>query len=209
VYRVGLTGGIASGKSTVSRALAGRGATIIDADVVARTLVEPGSPLLDELVTAFGDSVLRDDGTLDRAELGRIAFSSVERLARLNAIVHPPLVARLIALMEEAERETARERSGGVLVVDAALLAEWDVLDLFDVIVVVEASVEARVSRLVANGLPEAEARERIAAQYPPDELVGLADIVVVNDGTLDELRRRADALATRLFMESVEGRWE
>jgi len=204
VYRVGLTGGIASGKSTVSRVLAERGAVVIDADAVARTLVEPGSPLLAELAEEFGEDVLRDDGALDRAALGRIAFASEERLARLNAMAHPPLVARLIELVEDAER--ASGVTGGVLVVDAALLAEWDILDLFDTIVVVDAPIDVRVERLVASGLTEERARERMAAQLPPEELTRRGDIVIDNSGTLDDLRRRADNLALRLFGESERG---
>jgi dephospho-CoA kinase len=200
VYRVGLTGGIASGKSTVSRVLSERGAVVIEADVVARTLVEQGTPLLAELAAEFGTGVLRDDGALDRAALGCIAFASEERLARLNEIMHPPLVARLIALVENAERESAG--TGGVLVIDAALLAEWDILDLFDTVVVVDAPMDMRIERLAANGLTDDRARERMAAQLASEELVQRGDIVIDNSGTLDDLRRRADELATRLLAE-------
>ena len=168
MYRVGLTGGIASGKSTVSRVLSERGAVVIEADVVARTLVEPGTPLLAELAAEFGAGVLKDDGALDRAALGRIAFASEERLARLNEIMHPPLVARLIVLVEDAERESAG--TGGVLVIDAALLAEWDILDLFDTVVVVDAPMDMRIERLAANGLTDDRARERMAAQLASEE---------------------------------------
>ncbi len=206
MYRVGLTGGIASGKSTVSRVLKERGAAVIEADAVARALVAYGSPLLAELASEFGACVLREDGTLDRAELGRIAFESDERLARLNAITHPPLVAKLIALMEESERDAARDGVSGVLVVDAALLAEWDVLDLFDVVVVVDAPVESREQRLMANGLSQTEARRRMAAQLPPAELRQLADIVIENDGALGELCLRAEKLAARLIEEGARG---
>jgi len=204
VYRVGLTGGIASGKSTVSRVLSECGAVVIEADVVARTLVEPGSPLLTELAAEFGEGVLRDNGTLDREMLGRIAFASEERLARLNAITHPPLVAQIIALVEDAERESAG--TGGVLVVDAALLAEWDILDLFDTIVVVDAPIESRIERLVANGLSEDLARDRMAAQLASEDLAQRGDVVIDNGGTLDDLRRRADQLASRLLDESEHG---
>ncbi len=201
MYRVGLTGGIASGKSTVSRVLSERGAVVIEADVVARTLVEPGTPLLAELAAEFGAGVLKDDGALDRAALGRIAFASEERLARLNEIMHPPLVARLIVLVEDAERESAG--TGGVLVIDAALLAEWDILDLFDTVVVVDAPMDMRIERLAANGLTDDRARERMAAQLASEELVQRGDIVIDNSGTLDDLRRRADELATRLLGEA------
>ena len=204
MYRVGLTGGIASGKSTVSRVLSERGAVVIEADVVARSLVEPGSPLLAELTAEFGDGVLQNDGALDRAALGRIAFASEERLARLNEITHPPLVARLITLVEDAERDSAG--TGGVLVVDAALLVEWDILDLFDTVVVVDAPIEVRIERLVANGLTEDRARERMAAQLPSEELAQRGDIVIDNSGTLDDLRRAANQLALRLLNESERG---
>ncbi|MCD4689961.1 dephospho-CoA kinase [bacterium] len=202
MYRVGLTGGIAAGKSEVSRVLREHGAVVIEADIVARKLVEPGNPVLNVLVGEFGDGILAPDGTLDRAELGRIAFASEEQLARLNAITHPPLVAELISIMEATERDTRR----GVLVVDAALLVEWDIVDLFDVIVVVDAPLELRVRRLAEFGLSETEASERMAAQRPPTQLRTLADIVIANDGSLDDLRRRAGELAQRLHEASERG---
>ena len=202
MYRVGLTGGIASGKSTVTHVLRERGVWVIEADVVARALVEPGSPVLEALVSEFGDGILQADGSLDRTGLGRVVFESEAKLALLNEITHPALVTRLIELMEDAEQATGGR--GGVLALDAALLAEWDILDLFDVVVVIDAPLDARLQRLVAGGLPEEQARDRIAAQLPADQLRELGDIIIVNDGTLDELRSKADALADRLIAESA-----
>ncbi len=200
MYRIGLTGGIASGKSTVARVLASRGAAVIDADGVARELVEPGEAVLSRLVDAFGDDILRGDGSLDRGELASRAFASPEGVARLNSITHPALVSRIIERMEELERSSTG--STCLLVVDAALLAEWDVLDLFDRIVVVDAPVAVRVRRLVGGGMSEQEARDRMSAQLPPQVLREVADDIIWNDGSPEELRAKAEELARRLLEE-------
>lgn len=186
---MGLTGGIASGKSEVSRVLSRLGATVVDADVIARRLVEPGSRVLEALAETFGPDVLRPDGSLDRAAVAGRAFASDDALRDLNAIVHPPLV-------DEIRREIEESRDAeGVLVVDAALLVEWDLAGEFDTVVVVSSPVELRVERLRSGGMTEEEARGRVAAQLPEEELVASADVVIENDGSLEELRARAERL--------------
>jgi dephospho-CoA kinase len=184
VFRIGLSGGIGTGKSEAARRFASRGACVIRADDVARELVRPGGEALRALAAGFGDGVLAPDGTLDRARLARLAFASKQATERLNAILHPPLVAELIRRLEE--RESACER--GVTVVEAALLAEWDVLDLFDLIVVVRSPLEVRLSRLERAGLTREEALARMGAQLPEAALVAAADAVIENDGTLERL---------------------
>ena len=187
MFRVGLTGGIGSGKSLAARLLAARGAVVIEADAVARELVAPGTQLLRALAAEFGDAVIASDGSLDRSRLAAVAFASEDGLARLNALTHPPLIDALVARMEDEER--VRER--GVLVVAAALLVEWDVLDLFDLVVVVTAPLALRVARLERDGLPRAEALARTGAQLPEERLVDAADIVIPNVGSQAELESR------------------
>ncbi len=185
--RVALTGGIGSGKSEVSRRLAEHGAIVIDADRVAREVVEPGTPGLAAVVETFGREVLRGDGSLDRERLGSIVFRDKERLAALNAIVHP-LVGERVAELQRAAPDDA------VVVYDVPLLAENDLAGGFDVVIVVDACDDIRIDRLTRlRGMSEADARSRIAAQASRDDRLRLADIVITNEGTLDDLRRRVD----------------
>jgi dephospho-CoA kinase len=165
VLRVGLTGGIGSGKSEVARLLAARGAYVIDSDVLAREVVAP-------------------DGSLDRAALAAVVFGDAEARARLNAIVHPLVGAA-------AAKRYAAAPPGGVVVHDVPLLVETGMVPLFDVVVVVDAPDDLRVERLVRRGLTEADARARIAAQAGREERNAVADVVVENDGTLEDLRDR------------------
>jgi dephospho-CoA kinase len=188
VLRVGLTGGIGSGKSEVARILAGLGAYVVDSDVLAREVVAPGTPGLLAVAEAFGPSVLAPDGSLDRAALAAVVFADEEARARLNAIVHPLVGAAA------AERYAAAPE-GAVVVHDVPLLVETGMAPLFDVVVVVDAPDEVRVARLVRRGLTEADARARIAAQATREERNAAAHHVVANDGTLDELRERVLAL--------------
>jgi len=194
---VALTGGIGSGKSTVAAALAARGALVVDADALAREVVEPGTPGLASVVAEFGPGALRPDGSLDRAALASIVFADPQRLAALEAIVHPLVGRRSAALIEEAPE-------GAVVVYDVPLLAETANGDRsrvgeFDVVVVVEAPVETRIARLVARGLDEADARARIDAQASDEERRAIADHVLVNDGDLAALDAAVDELWTRL----------
>jgi len=184
VFRIGLTGGIATGKSEAARCFERLGALVIRADDVARELVEPGGEALVALAAEFGAGILTPDGTLDRARLARLAFASKGATARLNAILHPPLVEEIVRRLEKTE--SVRER--GVVVVEAALLAEWDVLDLFDLVAVVRAPLEARLARLERTGRGREDALARIGAQLPEADLLAAADAVIENDGTLGRL---------------------
>jgi dephospho-CoA kinase len=192
ILRVGLTGGIGSGKSEVSRRLAAHGAAIIDADVAAREVVVPGSPGLARIAEAFGDVVLRPDGSLDRDRLGRIVFGDAELRARLNAIVHP-LVRDW---MQEAERAAVQAADpagpGPVVVHDVPLLAESRGKDAFDLVIVVDVPPELQVKRLVEQrGMTQDQARARMAAQASGEQRLAVADIVIDNSGTLEDLDRR------------------
>jgi dephospho-CoA kinase len=181
---VGLTGGIGSGKSAVSRLLARHGAVVVDADVIARDVVEPGTPGLAAVVAEFGAEVLRPDGRLDREALGRRVFADPAALARLNAIVHP-LVG------EEAARQLeAAERAGAPVVVhDVPLLVENGLQDRYDDVVVVAASPQTQLDRLVRlRGMDEEAARARLAAQAPLADKLAVATYVIDNDGPLADL---------------------
>jgi dephospho-CoA kinase len=191
---IGLTGGIGAGKSAVARLLARRGAIIIDADVLAREVVEPGTEGLREVVAAFGDQVLDSDGALDRPALGRIVFEDPGARERLEAIVHPRVRSRTAEIMAYAPR-------GAVVVNDVPLLVEADLAKAYDLVIVVEAAPDVRVARLVADrGMSEADARARIAAQATDDQRRAVADVVIVNDGTLDELDVEVDTVWRELL---------
>jgi dephospho-CoA kinase len=191
LLRVGLTGGIGSGKSEVSRRLAARGAVIIDADVAARAVVAPGTPGLARVAEAFGAGVLGPDGALDRERLGAIVFSDPASRARLNAIVHP-LVRQW---MGAAERAAVDGASGDLIVVhDVPLLAEGGRAGDFDLVIVVDVSPELQLERLVGQrGMAPDQAKARIASQASREQRLAAADIVIENSGTLDDLDRRID----------------
>jgi len=190
LLRVGLTGGIGSGKSEVARRLAERGAVVIDADAAAREVVVPGSPGLARIAAAFGEGVLRPDGSLDRERLGQKVFADPGLRATLNAIVHP-LVR---TWMEEAERAAVRAAPppGPVIVHDVPLLAESRGKAGFDVVIVVDVPPELQVERLVRlRGMAADQARARMAAQASREQRLAVADIVIDNSGSLDDLDRR------------------
>jgi dephospho-CoA kinase len=189
VLRVGLTGGIGSGKSEVSARLAERGAVLIDADKIARAVVEPGTPGLAAVVAEFGEQVLRPDGSMDRERVGAIVFADDSRRAALNAIVHP-LVGRR---MEELAAEGGED---AIVVYDVPLLAENGLSGLYDLVVVVDAPEEIQLARLTGRrGMSEADARARIAAQASREQRLAIADHVIDNSGTLDGLERQVKAL--------------
>jgi len=195
VITVGLTGGIGSGKSAVSRLLAELGAVVIDADLVAREVVEPGTPALAEIVEAFGPKVLRPDGTLDRSALGARVFAAADDLARLNAIVHPRVGERTSALLAEAEASGAE-----VVVHDVPLLVENGLHKMYDVVVVVAADPATQLDRLVRlRGMTKEEAEQRIAAQAPLADKLAVATHVVHNDGPFEELAPQVERLCTAL----------
>ncbi|WP_102916234.1 dephospho-CoA kinase [Streptomyces eurocidicus] len=182
---VGLTGGIGAGKSEVSRLLASYGAVVVDSDKIAREVVEPGTPGLAAVVAEFGPGVLTPEGSLDRPALGAIVFADPERLAALNAIVHP-LVRERSAQLEAAAGPDA------VIVHDVPLLAENGLAPLYDLVVVIDASTETRLDRLVGlRGMTRDEARARMAAQATREARLAIADLVIENDGSVGELEGR------------------
>jgi dephospho-CoA kinase len=186
VLRVGLTGGIGSGKSEVSRRLAQRGAFLIDADVTAREVVEPGTPGLGQIVAVFGPGVLLPDGRLNRPQLGQLVFADDNLLAKLNAIVHPLVAERTQQLEQHA---AAAVGPAGIVVHDVPLLTENQLQRNYDTVIVVDAPDEIRLQRLTEDrGMNPEHARERMAAQAGRDQRLAIADIVVDNSGTLDEL---------------------
>ena len=188
VLRVGLTGGIGSGKSEVARRLAVHGAMLIDADVAARRVVEPGSPGLAQVAAAFGDEVLRPDGSLNRERLGEIVFGDPGLRAKLNAIVHP-LVRDW---MQKAERAAVQADGDAIVVHDVPLLAESRGRAGFDVVIVVDVPPGLQLERLVSlRGMPPDQARARMAAQASRVQRLAVADIVIDNSGSLDDLDRR------------------
>src|SRR3954447_6233967 len=178
MVRVGLTGGIGSGKSEVARMLAGHGARVIDADVVAREVVAPGTPGYARVVEAFGPAVLADDGSLDRAALAARVFAEPEELAALNAIVHPLVRTRTAALMAEAPDDA-------VVVNDVPLLVELGLAAQEDPVLAGGAPGAVRLDRLVARGLSPEDARARLAAQASRAERLAEADYVIDNSGPL------------------------
>ncbi len=189
MLRVGLTGGIGSGKSEVTRRLAARGAVIIDADVAARDVVEPGTTGLAAVVAAFGPQVLRPDGALDRDRLGDIVFADPAARARLEGIIHPLVRERM------REREAAAPPEG-IVVHAIPLLAEGGLAGGFDVVVVVDAPVEVQVERLIADrGMTREAALARIRAQADRSQRLALATFVVDNSGSLADLDRQVDGL--------------
>lgn len=189
VIRIGLTGGIGSGKSEVARLLAARGAVVVDADALAREAVAPGTPGLAAVVEEFGPGVLAPDGSLDRAALGRTVFAHPDRREALERIVHPYVARRSAELMAAAPPDA-------VVVYDVPLLVEKGLASGFDLVVVVVADAEKRVRRVsTARGLPPADVRERIAAQATDEQRRAVADVVLDNDGDLAALERQVDAL--------------
>jgi dephospho-CoA kinase len=188
MLRVGLTGGIGSGKSAVAQRLAALGAVVLDGDTAARAVVEPGTPGLARIAETFGPGVLRDDGTLDRAKLAAIVFTDEAARLRLNAITHPLILRHLLAQEEEAVREGGRDT---IVVHDVPLLAEGQRAAGFDVVIVVDVPAELQVERLAARGLPEDQARARMAAQATREQRLAIADIVIDNSGTRADLDRR------------------
>ncbi|TVL90813.1 dephospho-CoA kinase [Streptomyces sp. SAJ15] len=182
---VGLTGGIGAGKSEVSRLLSSYGAVLIDADRLAREVVEPGTPGLAAVVDAFGPEVLTAEGGLDRPKLGAIVFSDPKRLAVLNGIVHPLV----------RERTAALEASAGpdaIVVNDVPLLTENGLAPLYDLVVVVDAAPRTQLDRLIRlRGMSEDEARSRMAAQATREQRLAIADLVIDNDGPLEALEPR------------------
>ena len=189
MFLIGLTGGIGSGKMTVATRLKALGARIVDADKIAREIVEPGEPALAELAEAF-DGVLNADGTLNRAELARQAFAAPDATEKLNSITHPRIRERTLERFAQARTDGVP-----VLVYDMPLLIENGEYKKMDHVLVVDAEDEIRIDRLVnSRGLDEEDARRRIAAQISREERLAAADSVVDNSGTRDQLLQQVDA---------------
>lgn len=187
---VGLTGGIASGKSTVSRLLADRGAVIVDADEIARRAVEPGTPAWSKIVEHFGPEVLLPDKRINRPLLGRIVFEDQTKRALLNEIVHP------VVMREMAERLEELRPTEAIVVCDVPLLVEVGAVDAFDVVVVVSSDVEEQIDRMKRDrGMDRRDALSRIEAQAPLQDKQSVADIVVENNGSIAELEGDVAAL--------------
>ncbi|KIZ18329.1 dephospho-CoA kinase [Streptomyces natalensis] len=193
MVKVGLTGGIGAGKSAVSRLLASYGAVIVDADKIAREVVEPGTPGLAAVVEEFGDGVLAPDGTLDRPKLGGIVFADPDKLKALNAIVHPLVGARSAELEASAGPDA-------VVVHDVPLLTENGLAPLYDLVVVVDASPGTQLDRLVRlRDMAEDEAKSRMAAQATRAQRLAIADLVIDNDGPLEALEPQVREVWERL----------
>ncbi len=190
MLRIGLTGGIGSGKSTVSALLAQRGAVVVDADRIAREVLEPGTPGLAQVVDAFGEAVLATDGSLDRQALAAIVFADPDARAELDGIVHPLVRARTAELV-------AAVPEGSVVVNDVPLLVETGQQGSYDLVLVVAADSETRVSRLVHRGLTAEDARARIAAQASDEQRRAVADVVLDNSGTREQLAEQVDRFWT------------
>jgi dephospho-CoA kinase len=191
--RVGLTGGVASGKSTVSEMLRELGAVVVDADVLAREVVEPGTSGFDAVVAAFGPEIVASDGGLDRARLGAVVFADPDKRATLESIIHPRVRARA------AEIEAAAP-PGAVVVHDIPLLVETGQSDAFDAVIVVDLPVEVQVERAMGErGWSEDEARSRIAAQATREQRLAVATYVVDNTGTREDLRHQVTEVFDQL----------
>jgi dephospho-CoA kinase len=195
VHLVGLTGGIGAGKSTFAALLAERGAVIVDADKLGHEALMPGEPAWHSVVDQFGDEILAAGSMeIDRKVLGRIVFQDQGKLAALNAITHPVIMGK-IADRLESYRDTDQ-----IVVLDAALIIDLGLAGSLDVLIVVASDTDMRRARLVRDRrMTDAEVGERIAAQVTPETLIERADIVVTNDGSLDELEREADRVWTEL----------
>lgn len=186
--RIGLTGGIGSGKSTVASLLAERGATVIDADSIARRIVEPGSPVLANLVEEFGAGILQSDGNLNRGELARRAFSSERATRHLNEITHP-------AIRELAEVELTAAEIRGPVVYEMPLLVETGQVSLVDYVVVVDLPEAEQLARAVARGLGEQDVRQRMSRQATREQRLAAADYVINNAGAPTDLARQVEKL--------------
>jgi dephospho-CoA kinase len=197
VLRIGLTGGIGSGKSTVSALLAARGAVIVDADRIAREVVEPDTPGLARIVEAFGEGVLAPDGSLDRAALAAVVFAEPEARRQLDGIVHPLVRARAAELARAAPPDA-------VVVNDVPLLVETGQASSYDLVLVVEADPATRVSRLVQRGLTAEDARARMEAQASDEERRAIADVVLDNSGTPEDLAEQVDRFWTERVLPAT-----
>lgn len=187
---IGLTGGIGSGKTTVARMLGDRGFHVVDADAIARDIVAPGSPALQELSESFGSGILLPDGSLNRGELAARAFVDKEHTALLNSITHP-------RIQEETQKRIAE--APGDVIYDMPLLVDNDLHHDMDLVIVVDVDPETRVKRLAGRGIGEEDARRRIAAQIPDEVRRAAADIIIDNNGSVEDLLPQVEAAIARI----------
>jgi dephospho-CoA kinase len=189
---IGLTGGIASGKSTVSRLLVERGAALVDADAVAREVVQPGEAALDEIAVLFGQAVIQEDGSLNRKALGDIVFGDKDKLKMLESITHPAIRRR----MQEKLHKLSAENPRRLIVADIPLLYETGQVQLYDGVMVVYVPADVQVHRLAErNGMSKEEAEQRVSLQMDIEEKRKLADWVIDNSGTIENTARQIDDL--------------
>ncbi len=189
---IALTGGIASGKSTIARRLADHGAVIVDADGVVRDLQQPGQAVFDEIVRAFGSDIVAGDGSLDRAALGAVVFADAAKRAQLEAIVHP-------AVKSESQRRFRAAGPEAVVVYDVPLLAEARGTGEWDAVVVAHAPAEMRIQRMIdERDMTREDATARVASQASDDERLAVADVVIDTSGTMADTLRQADELWSR-----------
>jgi dephospho-CoA kinase len=201
MIRIGLTGNIASGKSEIAKMLADRGATVIDADLLAREAVQPETQALKDIVKRWGKDVLKKDGSLDRAALRQIVFADQSELDALNRIVHPG-----VTRLRDREIALARERGDPIVVCVIPLLFERNIVDEFDAIVLVDSPRPLRLERMVASrGMEATDAMNMIAAQMPAELKRARADYVIENNGSIQDLERDVDALWSSLQRNAVE----
>ncbi len=200
---VGVTGGIASGKSVVAARFAEHGAVVVDADAIAREVVEPGTPALARIAEEFGSALIGDDGSLDRQALGAIVFADPAKLAILNGITHPAV----LELSQRRFAEAAAADPDAVVVYDVPLLSEARSKAEFDVVVVVSAPEEIRIERMVSRrGMSREEAERRIRSQVSDEDRRALADYIIESGGTLDETLAQADDVWAELHQRAVGG---
>ncbi len=204
MLRVGLTGGLASGKSTVASILSGLGCKVVDADRIVDALYEPGEAGYEAIVAEYGPSVLAPDGSIDRLRVAAIAFATPEATRRLNELIHPLVRARETSIMA-AERERARNRPQ-IFVVEATLLLESGGRDRYDRIVVVDVPPETQIARAVRRGMDARDARQRIERQMPRDERLAAADYVIDNSGDEEELEPATRQLYDQLLADASSG---
>ncbi len=199
VLILGVTGNIASGKSTVTKELARRGAVVVDADQLAREVVESGSSALKKMVGMFGTEILQDDGQLDRDRLGQMVFADVKVRAMLNSIVHPEIARKSVERLQELKKNSAIP----LIVYEAPLLYEVGAENRVDKVLVVRIDPEEQLQRLMArDGLSEVAARQRMSAQMPQHKKLERADYVIDNSGSVAETLQQIDALWPRLLTE-------
>ena len=201
MLRYGLTGGIASGKSTVAAILRELGFPVLEADRMAHQVIEPGQPAYDEVRSIFGDSILSADRRIDRSRLAAIVFDDREKLNQLNAIIHPRVEQEMVRRFAELESSGTHPAA----FIEAALIFEAELHKKLDGVVVVWCLPEQQITRLIERGVSEAEARRRIAAQIPVAEKLALATEKIDCSGSLEETRRQVEAFATKLLQSSPD----